>query len=86
MSVNPLENPDVQKGYALGYASAKSLEQAVRTLAERVNEHTALIMAMMKKFGTNPEELMATLTADDFLNPEEQKNVDGNENGTLLVS
>lgn len=64
-------NDEFVKGYALGRKELTSLHATIRNLVDLVNEHTFLFMALMKKLGTNPEELMASLDEKDFLNDED---------------
>ena len=60
-----------EKGFALGRQEARSLANAVRMLADLTNEHTVLLQCMMKKMGTNPEELIKLLDQKDFLNDDD---------------
>lgn len=68
---------EMQQGYALGMSTANSLASAVRSLAEKVNDHTILLMALMKLLKTDPEKLMLLMGEDDFVPadkmPEEKK-------------
>lgn len=62
------ENVDVMKGYALGRTEQTAINNVIRNLCGLVNEHTLILMALMKKFGTNPEALLKLLDECDFLN------------------
>jgi len=59
----------MQAAFGLALTQQDSLNKAVRNLCDLVNEHTVLLMALMKKFGTNPNELMELLSPADFVNP-----------------
>lgn len=77
-------NEDFQRGYALGRRAAYSLENAIRALTDRTNELTILMQAIIKKLGTNPQELLELLKPEDFVNVEDEKNVEGTAR-TILV-
>ena len=63
-------NEEARKAFSLGQQAIKSNNEAIRALAEHVNQHTILLFALMKKLNTNPDELVASLT---------------NENGDLII-
>jgi hypothetical protein len=73
----------LMRGYALGRQEVTSLNNAVRNLAEHVNEHTVLLHALIKKLGTTPEELINSLDERDFVNDADlpkDADVAGNQN------
>jgi hypothetical protein len=73
------ETDAFEKGFALGRQEVHSRDAALRRCVELVNEHTILMQALMKKLGTNPDELLKLLDQGDFIN-----DADVPKEGTVL--
>lgn len=69
-------NEQARQKYALALIQYDALNKSVRRLAELVNEHTLLVMAIAKRLGTTPQELVATLKPEDFVNPDDNDLID----------
>lgn len=54
-----------------------ALNNAVRALADRVNEHTIMWIALCKKLGITPAQLTENITPEDFVNPADNKLIEG---------
>jgi hypothetical protein len=62
----PKQTVDFERGFALGFSVSKTLESAVRNLADHMNDHTVLLFAIMKHLGKTPEEFVQLLTEEDL--------------------
>ena len=72
-------NEQARQRYALAMIRQDSLEKTTRHLAELVNQHTLLLMAISKHIGKTPGELVAELTPEDFVNPADNPLIENEE-------
>lgn len=80
-------NEQARQRFAMAAVAHDALNNAVRALADKTNELTMLVMALCKKLGTTPTELIALLTPEDFINPDDNKHIEpADDSGTKLVS
>lgn len=78
-------NPDVR--YALAVTRYDSLNKAVAALAEKTNEHAIVLMGLMKKLGVTPDEILALVKPEDFVNPADNDMIEGNDaSGKITLS
>ena len=70
-----INQPEELSAFALKAVEHRALNAAVRNLAGLVNDHTVLLLALCKKLNTTPEELVALVTPEDFLNPDEPNRI-----------
>lgn len=79
------DEKDVKVRHALSLQRYSSLNEAVSALAERTNEHALLIMGLMKKLGVSPDDLLALLKPQDFVNPADN-GIINEPNGKISLS
>jgi hypothetical protein len=65
------QQPEELSAFALKAIEHRALNAAVRNLAGLVNDHTVLLLGLCKKLQTTPEELVALVKPEDFLEPAE---------------
>lgn len=65
----PDRNEVAKQNYALALVRYDALNNTVRRLADLVNQHTLLIAALMKVHNQTPDQLLALLKPEDFINP-----------------
>ena len=70
-----INQPEELSAFALKAVEHRALSAAVRNLVGLVNDHTVLLLALCKKLNTTPEELVALVTPEDFLNPDEPNRI-----------
>lgn len=58
---------DPTKAFVLTAERERSLDHAVRQIAQLVNDHTVLLFGVMKILKTSPEEILKMLSSDDVI-------------------